>query len=122
MGPARYKSNRRGLKRRQTSSYSKFSYVFSPSNKILLIAAFLNGFQSISMVVQNAMTAELIPPEYMGRWIGVLGLFIGLIDMPVPIIGGLIWENIGPEFIFIIPTIIDLLISLSFLYTMTETL
>jgi len=101
---------------------SNLLYVFSPSNEILLIAAFLNGFQSISMVIQNAMTAELIPPEYMGRWIGVLGLFIGLIDIPAPIIGGLIWENIGPEFIFIIPIIIDIIIRLPLLYTMPETL
>lgn len=100
---------------------SNLLYVFSPSNEILLIAAFLNGFQLISMVVQNAMTAELIPPEYMGRWIGLLGLFIGLIDIPAPIIGGLIWENIGPEFIFIIPIIIDILIRLPLLYTMPET-
>ena len=101
---------------------SNLLYVFSPSNEILLIAAFLNGFQSISMVIQNAMTAKLIPPEYMGRWIGVLGLFIGLIDIPAPIIGGLIWENIGPEFIFIIPIIIDIIIRLPLLYTMPETL
>ena len=76
----------------------------------------------IAGVVVSSITPELMPREYLGRWRGVLGLFLGLAAIPAPIIGGLIWEQMGPEWVFIIPTLIELAIRLPLLYTVPETL
>jgi len=97
-------------------------FVVAPRPEILIIAGFLTGFESVSMIVENAMSAELVPIEYMGRWIGIMGLFVGLIDIPAPIIGGFIWQSIGPIYLFLIPILIDLTLKLPILSKMPETL
>ena len=88
----------------------------------VLLAMFLYGFEYIVIVTQNAMSAELVSGAYMGRWIGILGFFTGLIGIPAPIIGGLIWEHINPAYIFLIPIAVDLLVRLPILKSMPETL
>jgi DHA1 family bicyclomycin/chloramphenicol resistance-like MFS transporter len=97
-------------------------YILSPSPRYLLIAGLLTGFVNISSIVENAVTAELVPREFMGRWLGVTGLFIGLVDIPAPIIGGLIWEHIGPSYLFVLPILIDILVKIPILNRMPETL
>jgi len=51
-----------------------------------------------------------------------LGLVTGLAAIPAPAIGGLVWEHLGPEWVFIIPTLIELSVRLPLLYTVPETL
>jgi MFS family permease len=97
-------------------------HIFAPSPRYMLIAGLLAGFINISMIVENAIAAELVPREFMGRWLGVTGLFIGLIDIPAPVIGGLIWERLGPSYIFVLPILIDLLVKIPILTRMPETL
>jgi MFS family permease len=97
-------------------------YVYSTRPILLLIAGMLTGFQNMSVVVENAISAELVPREYMGRWIGITGLFVGLIDIPAPVIGGMIWEHLDPSYLFIIPILIDLFIKIPILRRMPETL
>jgi len=53
---------------------------------------------------------------------GVLGLFAGLAAIPAPVIGGFVWEHLGPQWVFIIPTLIELLVRLPLLQTVPETL
>lgn len=57
-----------------------------------------------------------------GRWRGLIGLFTGLASIPAPVIGGLIWERLGPEWVFIAITAIDLLVRTPLLYSVPETL
>ena len=96
--------------------------IYAPTPNWLLLAGFLMGFRMIASVSYGSMTPELVPPECMGRWRGILGFFSGLACIPAPIIGGLIWENFGPECVFITVTAIDLLIRTPLLYTIPETL
>ena len=42
--------------------------------------------------------------------------------IPVPSMGGYIWENLGPEWVSVIPVFIDMLVSLPILSTVTGTL
>jgi MFS family permease len=63
-----------------------------------------------------------MPQEQMGRWIGVVGLFRGLLSIPAPIVGGLIWERIGPEYVFLAAIAIDLCFRLPLLALVRETL
>jgi len=97
-------------------------FALAPSPIYLLLAGFFLGFRMISGVVYSAITPELMPRNYIGRWRGVLGLFSGLAAIPAPIVGGLIWEHLGPAWVFIIPTLIELTIRLPLLYTVPETL
>jgi len=103
-------------------SLANILFVFAPSPLFLLLAGFLMGFRMLSMFTYGSMTPELVPKECIGRWRGLIGLFTGLVSIPAPIIGGLIWEHLGPAWVFIIPTVIDLCLRLPLLYTVPETL
>jgi len=97
-------------------------FVLAPSPIYLLVAGFFLGFRMISGVVYSAITPELMPRTYLGRWRGVLGLFSGLAAIPAPIVGGLIWEHVGPEWVFVIPTLIEVFVRLPLLHSVPETL
>jgi hypothetical protein len=45
-----------------------------------------------------------------------------LVSIPAPVVGGIVWERIGPEYVFLIPIALDLIVGLPLLVTMPETL
>ncbi len=97
-------------------------FVLAPSQEWLLLAGFLMGFKMLSYVAYGAMTPELVPRDCIGRWRGLIGLCLGLAAIPGPIVGGWIWENLGPMWVFIIPIFVELFIRMPLLYTVPETL
>jgi MFS family permease len=101
---------------------SNLLLVFSFSYLTLILVGALQTFYFISSGITNAMTLELVSVERMGRWSGVLGLFQGLVTIPAPILGGLIWRELGPAYVFLIPLGIDLLFKIPLLTTIPETL
>jgi len=92
------------------------------SSFFLLFYGLLFGFNSIGMALASSMAAEIMPREQMGRWIGVVGLFKGLLSIPAPILGGLIWEQIGPQYVFLAAIAIDVCVRLPLLALIQETL
>ena len=96
--------------------------VLSPSPQWLILVGFLIGFRMISTFAYGSMTPELVPPDCIGRWRGLVGFFTGLVSLPAPIIGGFIWERMGPHWVFITPILIDVFIRMAILYTVPETL
>jgi hypothetical protein len=74
------------------------------------------------MALASSMAAEIMPREQMGRWIGFVSLFRGLLGIPAPIVGGLIWKYVGPQYVFFVPIAIDILIRLPLLARVRETL
>jgi MFS family permease len=88
----------------------------------LLTYGVLFGFNSIGMALASSMTAEIMPQEQMGRWIGIVGLFRGLLSIPAPTVGGLIWEHIGPQYVFLAAIAIDVFVRLPLLALTRETL
>ncbi len=88
----------------------------------LLFYGVFFGFNSISMVLASSMTAEIMPRDQMGRWIGIVSLFRGLLGIPAPLIGGLIWEHIGPAYVFFAAIAIDVFVRLPLLASIRETL
>jgi len=88
----------------------------------LVFASALWGFYLIMTVITSSMTLELVPLEQMGRWSGVLGVFAGLVTVPAPLIGGLIWQHVGPSYVFIVPIVLDLALRVPLLATIPETL
>jgi MFS family permease len=101
---------------------SNLFLAFSPSPIVLVLSAALLAFYNISTGATNAMTLELLPLEQQGRWGGLLSLFTGLVTIPAPIIGGLIWRELGPMYVFVIPIVFDLLLRVPLLTTVPETL
>jgi MFS family permease len=101
---------------------SNLLFVFSPSPEILIISALLFGFRMIiRLVAVVSMYPELVPIECTGRWRGIVYLLGGLASIPAPIVGGIIWESLGPAYIFLLATIIDLLL-IPIISTIPETL
>ena len=96
--------------------------VLSPNTLTLVLSAALQVFYTLSSGVTGAMTLELVPLEKQGKWSGVLGLFTGLLTIPAPILGGLIWRELGPMYVFLIPVVFDLLLRIPLLATVPETL
>ncbi len=96
--------------------------VLAPNAATLVLSAALMVFYTLASGVQGAMTLELVPLEEQGKWSGVLGLFTGLLAIPAPILGGLIWRELGPAYVFLIPIGFDLLLRLPLLATVPETL
>jgi MFS family permease len=101
--------------------------VFGPASGVgasmsLLTYGLLFGFNSIGIALASSMAAEIMPQEHMGRWIGVIGLFRGVLSIPAPIVGGLIWEHIGPQYVFLAAIAIDICLRLPLLALVKETL
>ena len=103
-------------------SVANIALIWAPTPQWLLFAGFLMGFRMIAAFSYGSMTPELVPPDCMGRWRGLIGFCTGIACIPAPIIGGLIWENLGPEWVFIVITAMDLLIRTPLLYMVPETL
>jgi len=96
--------------------------VFSFSPVTLILAGALQTFYAISAGAANAITLELVPVEQVGKWSGLLGLFRGLVTIPAPVISGLIWRQLGPMYVFLIPLAIDLFLKIPLLTMIPETL
>jgi MFS family permease len=103
--------------------FSNLLFILATTSELLILSSLLYGFTPIlGTVVQGAMTPELIPNDYIGRWRGILGLFSGLVSIPAPIIGGIIWEHIGSHYIFLIPIFVELFLRIPLIKTIPETL
>ncbi len=102
---------------------SNLLLVFAPIGApwILLLAWGCRGVM-LSANAFNTMSMEMVPPEYRGRWTGFVSLFQNLIRVPAILLGGYIYENIDPAFVFTIPLVVDLLIRMPILTTVPDTL
>ena len=101
---------------------SNLLLAFSTGPITLVLYAAFQAFYTISSGATNAMSMELVPVEQQGKWSGLLGLFAGLLTIPAPIIGGLIWRELGPVYVFLIPIALDLVLRVPLLSTIPETL
>ncbi len=68
------------------------------------------------------MAFELVPKAYMGRWLGITRLFRMLVAAIAATLAGLIWDRLGPAYVFLIVIGVDLCIRMPLLTTMPETL
>lgn len=51
----------------------------------------------------NSLISKVVPLELHGTAFGLFSTSLGLISLPAPYIGGLMWDNIGPKAPFIVP-------------------
>jgi MFS family permease len=96
--------------------------IFANGPLMLLASGFLFGFNSINMALATAMSAEIMPKDRMGRWIGIVSLIRGLVSIPAPMLGGFIWNHLGPHYVFVGVICLDLFVRLPLLSSVRETL
>jgi MFS family permease len=101
---------------------SNLMLIWATSTAFLIIAGILQGFYFIGVTIAAAIERELVPPEQMGRWIGITRFFKMVTSAVLAIFAGIIWDEIGPQYIFILFVGIDLLIRLPLLISIPETL
>lgn len=101
---------------------SNLLLAFSAGPATLILYAILQAFYTISTGIMGTMMMELVPTEQQGRWHGIMGLFAGLLTIPAPLIGGLVWREMGPIYVFLIPIAIDLALRVPLFATLPETL
>jgi len=70
----------------------------------------------------GAMIFELVPADQMGRWMGIVRFFSRLLGAGAVYLAGVIWDNIGPQYLFLSVIAFDLLIRIPLLIGMPETL
>ena len=101
---------------------SNLLLAFSPGPAALVMSSALLVAYNIAVATTSAMTLEILPLEQQGRLGGLLGLFAGLVSIPAPIVGGIIWRELGPVYVFILPIAFDLVFRIPLLATVPETL
>ena len=100
---------------------SSLLLVWAENPWFLIAAGVLQGFFYIGGPVGAAMGFELVPPEQMGRWLGILRFFRMLCAASVAYLAGAIWDNIGPRYVFLTAIGVDLFIRIPLLIGMPET-
>jgi len=94
--------------------------VYADGAPLLILAGLLSGFSFVSGVTAGAISVELVPRDLLGSWFGLHGLFRGIINMGSPILGGLLWNRLGPEYVFYFLAASQML-KLAVLWTVPET-
>ena len=101
---------------------SSFMLIWAPNPIFLIVAGALQGFYFINMVITGAMQFELVSPGHMGRWMGIIGFFRMLVTALTALLAGVMWDTIGPQYIFLAVVGLDCFIRIPLLIGMPETL
>jgi MFS family permease len=101
---------------------SNLMLVGATKPSILLAAGILQGFYYIFLPISASMERELVPPEQMGRWLGIARFTRMLLNALLAFLSGMIWDRIGPQYVFLTFIGIDLLVRVPLLIGMPETL
>lgn len=88
----------------------------------LILAGALQGFFWISAPIASAMERELVPADRMGRWLGITRCFRMLLSAAMAFLAGVIWDKIGPQYVFLTFIGLELVIRLPLLISVPETL
>ncbi len=89
---------------------------------LLILAGVLQGFFYLGGPIVAAMERELVPADQMGQWLGIARLIKLLLSAGLTLVSGIIWDRVGPEFVFLLFIALDLIIRMPLLIGMPETL
>jgi len=95
--------------------------IWAPSPGFLIVSSVLLGFRMVTGVITSAMGRELVPAEQMGRWMGIIRFFRMLLAAGTVYLAGVMWDSIGPQYLFLIIIGMDVL-RILLLIGMPETL
>jgi len=100
---------------------SSLLLIWAPAPGFLVAAGILQGFFFISGPIRGAMSVELVPAEQMGRWLGILRFFRMLLTAGAAFLAGVLWDKVGPQYVFLVAIALDLFITIPILIGMPET-
>ena len=95
--------------------------VFAPDPRWFIVAYFFRGISMSSNAFQT-WSLELVPPEKRGRWLGVTNMINAIARIPAPIVGGILFRDVNPDLIFLIPLALELFLRLPLIFKVPETL
>jgi MFS family permease len=101
---------------------SSLLLIYAPNSAFLVAAGVLQGFMYTNSVITGAMTFELVPAEQMGRWLGMVRFCRLLLGAGGVYLGGVIWDTLGPQYVFLSVIALDLFFRIPLLVKMPETL
>lgn len=101
---------------------SNLLLIWAPNPTFLIVAGALQGFFNIGGPISSAIERELVPADQMGRWIGLTRLSRMLLNACLAVAAGIIWDQIGPQYVFLIFVGIDLVVRIPLLISVPETL
>jgi len=101
---------------------SNLALIWAPNTSFLILAGILQGFFFILSLLTGAMQFEMVPPQHMGKWMGILGFFRMIAAAITAYLAGVIWDNLGPQYVFLIYLGLDIVIRLPLFITIPETL
>jgi len=96
--------------------------IWAPNPVFLVASGVLHGFYHVCVITTNAIGYELVPPDQVGRWMGILRFFRMMFGAATVYLAGVIWDNIGPQYVFLVVIGLDLFIRIPLLIGMPETL
>ncbi|MFC2024863.1 MFS transporter [Chloroflexota bacterium] len=96
--------------------------IWAPNPGFVVAAGVVHGFYHICSVTIGAMARDLVSPDQMGRWMGALRFFRTISGATTVYLAGIIWDNIGPQYVFLAVIALDILIRVPLLISMSETL
>lgn len=115
--------------RKKTLTFAILAYVTalvllvtSKDTSLLIPIGLLIGFQEIGMVINGSIQHELVPGWARGRWSGSNGMIGSLVASIFAYAAGIIYDGIGPQWLFIIYIAAELFIRLPILFSLPETL
>jgi len=75
--------------------------VFAPNDLILIVGGLLGGSIWLALVTEASLWVEAVPKELLGSWSGMRGLLRGLMNIVSPILGGVLWNFLGPKYVLL---------------------
>jgi len=82
--------------------------VLMPDASLLPLAFIVSGLRKIGEPARKALIVDLAKEKYRGKTIGLYYLIRGAINIPAPLIGGLIW-SISPQLPFYLSFVIGMI-------------
>ena len=96
--------------------------IWAPSSFFLIVSGVLLGFLAVNLVITGAMTFEMVPPEQMARWMGIVRFCRMLLAAAAAYWAGTLMDTIGPQYVFLFVIALDILIRIPLLISTPETL
>lgn len=86
---------------------SRFLLINAPNDLVILLSGLLAGFITTLSPSQTAISADLVPKQYLGSWYGIIGFFRGIVNIVSPLMCGYVWEAYSPRMMFILLAVIQ---------------
>ena len=96
--------------------------ITAQNNLTLILVGILAGFQEIGTVLAGSIQHELVSSWARGRWSGVNSLVGSVFSAFVAAIAGMVYDNLGPQWVFILYIACEGIIRLPLLISLPETL